>query len=175
MAAILFVCRRPRAVRIVWRRTEAHPGMTGAGDGMTVFDPPRAHPVSPPITRTKKCAARRGKSHRGAQRRTRGNCSQLIREEQGLCQLSNQLQNKDLGELCRLIDSDGNCHFGASASKDRQLRAAVSAERPARRPGPAPAASRRSHAPGPRPRRRPGGGKAAPNPNSPPRSAGIDR
>ena len=27
--------------------------MTGAGDGMTVFDPPRAHPVSPPITAQK--------------------------------------------------------------------------------------------------------------------------
>jgi len=46
--------------------------MTGVGDGVWGFDPPRAHTRLPSDHRAKKSAARRGKSHRGAQERTRG-------------------------------------------------------------------------------------------------------
>ena len=46
--------------------------MTGVGDGVWGFDPPRAHTRLPSDHLAKKSAARRGKSHRGAQERTRG-------------------------------------------------------------------------------------------------------
>jgi len=56
-------------------------GTTGAGDGVSGSIPLGRHAVSPPITRPeKKGAAKRGKSHRGAQKRTRGivrNCRVL--------------------------------------------------------------------------------------------------
>src|SRR6516164_5760128 len=80
-------------------------------------------PVSPPIGRAKKCAARRGKSHRGAQERTRGNCSQLMWREQGSCQPCIPLLNNLLhGSWCR-AGGDANCHFAASDSKVGQCRA----------------------------------------------------
>ena len=91
---------------------------------MFVFDPPRAHdrlPSGLPQERAagspKKCAARRGKSHRGAQERTRGNCSQLGMTEQGLCQLVKSSQNNELYEMRGARWGDTDCHFGADDSK----------------------------------------------------------
>ena len=59
--------------------------MTGGEAGHHFRSPSSAWPVSLP-DHPKKSAARRGKSHRGAQERTRGSCSQLISIEQGVCQ-----------------------------------------------------------------------------------------
>src|SRR6516225_9903300 len=71
MAAILFVC--PHHTLFVWSTCALRNiGMTGVGDGVSGFDPPRAHTRLPSDHRTKKGAAKRGKSHRGAQKRTRG-------------------------------------------------------------------------------------------------------
>jgi hypothetical protein len=59
--------------------------MTGVGDGASLSIPLERTPRLP-SDHPKKSAARRGKSHRGAQERTRGNCSQLSGIEQGVCQ-----------------------------------------------------------------------------------------
>src|SRR5579872_4082368 len=93
--------------------------MTGAGGGADRFDPPRARLASPPVT--KKNAARRGKSHRGAQERTRGNCSQLGLSKQSPCHRMKLFKNKGLLSPGRVRRGDGNCQFGALATQTRQV------------------------------------------------------
>src|ERR1700747_1442875 len=118
---------------------------------MLRFDPPRAHAVSPPITRTKKGAAKRGKSHRGAQKRTRGivrNCTVFSKAR------ANQINRYETMSYApdRLWTSDANCHFGPGVRQQQtQLGGGFIAEpsavvaAPGRTPAPAPFASHTWH------------------------------
>jgi hypothetical protein len=71
-------------------------GMTGVGDGVSGFDPPRAHTRLPSDHRMKKKRREAGEvASRRAEANT-GNCSQLLGREQSPCQIKETNKNNRL-------------------------------------------------------------------------------
>jgi hypothetical protein len=75
--------------------------MTGVGDGVWGFDPPRAHTRLPSDHRAKKKRREAGEVASRRAGANTGNCSQLLYREQSLCQINNTNTNKYLLTIWR--------------------------------------------------------------------------
>lgn len=90
--------------------------MTGVGDGVWGFDPPRAHtrlPSDHPGEKKRREAGEVASRRAGA---NTGNCSQLDYQEQSPCQINKTNKNNILNRMRPRRRSDVNCHFGARLS-----------------------------------------------------------